>query len=133
MKEKRKGSQYIEAVLVLVVVLGLLVYTVNLSADAERGRRITAVMREYILLMESHGCLSAAQQQALTLRLESLGMTDIVYNVDPQRKADYGSEVVLSVTGTVEVSNITAYNNFQLVRAEGGIRVTKEIRSTAQY
>lgn len=131
---KRKGSEkFIAAVLVLVVMLALLVYSVNLSADAEKGRRIEAVMREYILIMESNGCLSAAQQDALTLQLTGLGMTDIVYNDNPLQQAEYGGEVVLSVTGTVDVSNITAYRDFQLVRTDGGIRITKTIRSTAQY
>lgn len=131
---KREGSEkYIAAGIVAVVILALLVYSVNLSADAERGRKIENTLREYILIMESNGCLSAAQQQALTLRLEQLGMTDIIFNCNPQQKADYGGEVILSVTGTVEVSNIMAYRNFQLIREGGGIRITKEFRSTAQY
>ncbi len=131
---KREGSEkFIVAGIVAVVIFALLVYSVNLSASAERGRKIENTLREYILIMESNGCLSAAQQQALTLRLEELGMTDIVFNGNPQQKAGYGGEVVLSVTGTVEASNITAYRDFQLVREEEGLRITKELRSTAQY
>lgn len=131
---KSKGEgQYIAFVLVLVVMLAVIVYTVNITADMERSRNISNIMREYVLKMESAGCLSAEQQQALVISLENLGMTDIVFNVNPLIRASYGDEVVLSVTGTVQVNNITAYRNFQLVRDGNRVQITKTIKSTAQH
>lgn len=131
---KSKGEgQYIAFVLVLVVMLAVIVYTVNITADMERSRNISNIMREYVLKMESAGCLSAEQQQALVISLENLGMTDIVFNVNPLIQASYGDEVVLSVTGTVQVNNIMAYRNFQLVRDGNRVQLTKTIKSTAQH
>lgn len=131
---KSKGEgQYIAFVLVLVVMLAVIVYTVNITADMERSRNISNIMREYVLKMESAGCLSAEQQQALVISLENLGMTDIVFNVNPLIQASYGDEVVLSVTGTVQVNNIMAYRNFQLVRDGNRVQITKTIKSTAQH
>lgn len=131
---KSKGEgQYIAFVLVLVVMLAVIVYTVNITVDMERSRNISNIMREYVLKMESAGCLSAEQQQALVISLENLGMKDIVFNVNPLIQASYGEEVVLSVTGTVQVNNIMAYRNFQMVRDGNRVQLTKTIKSTAQH
>lgn len=131
---KSKGEgQYIAFVLVLVVMLAVIVYAVNITADMERSRKISNIIREYVLKMESAGCLSAEQQQALVISLENLGMTDIVFNVNPLLQASYGEEVVLSVTGTIQVNNIMAYRNFQLVRDGNRVQITKTIKSTAQH
>lgn len=131
--KKRGNEKYIAAAIVIVSLMAIIVFSVNLSADAENARKITATMREYVLIMESQGCLTAQQQQELILKLEKIGMTNIVFNVNPLQKVNYGSEVTLSITGTVNVSNIVAYQDFELIREAGGIKVTKTLSSTAQY
>lgn len=119
--------------LVSLVVFGLMLYFISVFGDMEKGRRITETMRKYVLVMESNGCLTETEQQALVLELQEIGVKDIVFNEDPLRQVSYGGEVVLSITGTVDALQITGYQDFKLVHTGDGIRFTKTIKSTAQH
>lgn len=134
MRKKQQGSgTFIALGFVLLVLFSILVYAVELSEDIEKSRAITATMREYVMIMESNGCLTSAQQQRLELELNNLGITNITFNADPLIKVAYGEEVTLSISGTVDALSIVGYKDFKLERASTGIGFTKTIKSTAQY
>ncbi len=134
MRGKHSGhGEYIAFSFVLIFLLSVIVYVVNIMGDFEQSRQITDTMRRYMLIMEGNGCLTASEQQKLTMELETIGVTGVTVEVNPQTRAGYGEEVVLSISGVVDALRVTGMDGFRFTKTEDGIHFTKTLSSTAQY
>lgn len=98
--------------LFIVVFLGMDIYArLNMAVSKLR------IERTYMLLMETDGYLTPFRQEQLTEELSKLGVEDISYSGTTLTPADYGHEVVLSVTGTIHIDGVTALTEyFQFIR-----------------
>lgn len=98
--------------LFIVVFLGIDIYgRLNLAISKLR------IERTYMLLMETEGYLTPDRQEQLTGELKELGVSGISYTGTTLTPADYGREVVLSVTGTIHTDGVTGISeHFQFIR-----------------
>ena len=124
---------FLACILVIIVLFGIIAFSIDLNGDMIQSRSIIDTMRKYVLIMEGNGCLTASEQQALTMELEQMGVSNITYLVDPKVKVSYGSEVVLSISAEVDALKITGMDGFKLTRKDDGIYFEKTLKSTAQY
>lgn len=96
------------AIVILMAVMGYSVVTyTNLNLAIKKGR----IERSVLLQMEAEGYLSAAARDELTRQLTDLGVEGISYAGTTMSPAGYGSTVILSVTGTIRMKNITGLKN----------------------
>ena len=133
MRKNEGYSSFLAFLIVCVFALGLVALTVDFSGDQVKSGKIVDVMRKYVLIMEGNGCLTSAEQEALILELEHIGVSNITFNSNPQIKVAYGEEVVLSITGEIDALKFSAFEDFKIVRTENGFQFSKTLKSTAQY
>lgn len=134
MRTRRKGYGELAAALIVIpIILSLVVYSLYLSSDQEKGRKLSDIMRQYVIVMESNGCLTPVEQQSLIMELEQCGASEIVFHSNPLNKVAYGEEVSLAISGKIDINAIVAYEDWGFVQQEGGGTFQKVMKSTAQY
>lgn len=113
--------------LFIVVYLGLEMYArMNIAINKSR------IERTYILYMETYGCLTVEKQSELTKELSDIGVVNISYAGTTMTPADYGQEIVLSVSGEIELNAVTGITQgLSFIRGGGeGFRIYQ--KSTAK-
>lgn len=93
--------------LFIVFFLGMDIYgRINIAIKKLR------IERTYMLIMETDGCLTPGRKEQLTAELQQLGVSDVSYLGTTLTPADYGREVVLSVTGTIHSNGISGVSQY---------------------
>ncbi|MCD8379527.1 MAG: hypothetical protein LUC95_04190 [Lachnospiraceae bacterium] len=104
-KRIKRDEGYIYQLLPVLLSLGMVAVLVVLSADFFRVIRqrdlIDQIGREYLLMMETEGCLSATEQAALTVSLEEAGLCNVSLDGTTTVEAGYGSQIALCISGTL--------------------------------
>ena len=104
-KRIKRDEGYIYQLLPVLLSLGMVAVLVVLSADFFRVIRqrdlIDQIGREYLLVMETEGYLSAARQASLTAALEETGLYHVSLDGTTAEEVGYGGQIVLCISGTL--------------------------------
>ena len=110
-KKKRKAS-VIENMLVmmvnLILVCAFLVIVFGAFSGVSDKWAMRQAAREYMLIMETEGYLSATDQAALKSELESYGLYNISFSGTTTREVSYGDRINLCISGTYD-DNILSF------------------------
>ena len=106
MRKKKKANGVIENM--LVALIGIVMITAFLviifgafsGINDKWGMRQTA--REYLLIMETEGYLTPADQASLIAELESEGLYNISLSGTTTSQVGYGDRIYLCITGTYD-------------------------------
>ncbi len=110
--KKKKASGVIENMLVSLIgiVMGtaflVIIFGAFSGISDKWAMRQTA--REYLLIMETEGYLTAADQSALIADLKSEGLYNISISGTTTREVNYGDRIYLKITGTYD-DNILSF------------------------
>ncbi len=110
-KKKKQGSiveNMIVMLLEMVVVCAFLVIIFGAFSGISDKWGMRQVAREYILIMETEGYLSATDQTALRTELEACGLYHISLNGTTTSEVNYGDRIYLNISGTYD-DNILAF------------------------
>ncbi len=101
-RRKDEGFLYrvLPVLLSLCVVAVLVVLSAGFFAAIRQRDQIDQLAREYLLMMETEGYLSALGQQQLTASLEEAGLCDISLSGTTVTQVGYGEQIVVSISGT---------------------------------
>ena len=113
--------------LFMVMYLGLDMYArMNIAINKSR------IERTYILYMETYGYLTPEKRDRLTKELSDMGVSNISYEGTTMSMAGYGQEIVLSVTGVLNMNSIAGVGqDFVFIRGgEENFRIYQ--KSTAK-
>lgn len=109
---KKKNGSIVENMIVMlleiVVVCAFLVIIFGAFSGISDKWGIRQVAREYILIMETEGYLSAADQASLQTELEAYGLYNISLSGTTTSEVDYGDRIYLRISGTYD-DNILAF------------------------
>lgn len=108
MKKTEKGSvlDVLSAgMCVLAMTVLMLAYSGNIGLMNQKAQ-INQIARKYILKMETVGCLTAQDRQALTAELSVLGVSDPDFSGSTVSKAEYGAPVYLKIKGHIYTENV---------------------------
>ncbi len=92
----------------MVVVCAFLVIIFGAFSGISDKWGMRQVAREYILIMETEGYLSAADQASLQAELESYGLYNISLSGTTTSEVNYGDRIYLCISGTYD-DNILAF------------------------
>ena len=110
--KKKKKASIMENMLVmlleLIVVCAFLVVIFGAFAGISDKWGMRQAAREYMLIMETEGCLDASDQAALRTELESSGLRNISFSGTTTREVNYGDRIYLCISGTYD-DNILAF------------------------
>lgn len=119
MRKKHKGSSgYIEFTLVFSILAIVIVCVISVYADYNKGLSMNEIMRRHMLVMESQGYLSETEKEALILELEAIGIYNIEFDKDPTIQVEYGAEVILSIRGTTNITQLNVDDTWPMISRE---------------
>lgn len=121
LKKKKEGGSVIENMLVallgIVMTTAFLVIIFGAFASISDKWHMNQVAREYLLIMETEGYLTAEDMTSLEEELKDCGLYNISFSGTTTSEVGYGERVYLKISGT--------YDN-NILRFAGGIsKVTK--------
>ena len=110
-KQKKKGS-VLENMLVmmvnLIVVCAFMVIIFGAFAGISDKWGMRQAAREYMLIMETEGYLTGADQASLQAELENYGLYNISFSGTTTSEVDYGNRIYLCISGTYD-DNILSF------------------------
>lgn len=111
LRKKRKGT-VLENTLVmmvnLILVCAFLVIIFGAFSGISDKWGMRQAAREYMLIMETEGYLTPADQASLKAELEGYGLYNISFSGTTTREVDYGERIYLNISGTYD-DNILAF------------------------
>ena len=123
----------IQILIGILALVFLLMINISFTSTADKRSRIELVEHEYILRMETEGCLTAEAKQMLNETLTDMGMQDIVV-LGTASPVDYGQRITIVIRGNLVT---TAYGmsdrNFSLFKGETKIPVDITKTSISRY
>ena len=112
LREKKEAGSIIENMLValigMVMTTAFLVIIFGAFSSISDKWHMRQVAREYLLIMETEGYLTASDQVALKEELESCGLYNISFSGTTTSEVGYGERVYLKIRGTYD-NNILAF------------------------
>ena len=133
--KKKKDASIIENMLVLllmnIIVCALLVVIFGAFAGISDKWGMRQVAREYLLIMETEGYLSASDQANLIDDLESYGLYNVSLSGTTVSEVEYGDRIYLCISGTYD-ENILAFAGGISKVTENPVTITINRQSTAK-
>ena len=135
MGKKEQGSlfKFMPSIL-SVLMLGIIgIVFLNWMSDLDSRDRLDSLAREYILRMETQGCLTDTDSQELIQELSDMGMEQISLEGTTTGKVGYGNQVILQIQGMIRqkqhrLSGFAGLNQTEVLTP---VRLRKA--STAKY
>ena len=133
--KQKKQASIIENMLVMllemIVVCAFLVVIFGAFAGISDKWGMRQVAREYLLIMETEGYLSATDQANLIDELESYGLYNISLSGTTVREVEYGDRIYLCISGTYD-DNILAFAGGLSKVTENPVTITINRQTTAK-
>ena len=133
--KKKKEASIIENMLVLllmnIIVCAFLVVIFGAFSGISDKWGMRQVAREYLLIMETEGYLSATDQANLIDELESYGLRNISLSGTTVSEVDYGDRIYLCISGTYD-ENFLAFAGGISKVTENPVRITINRQTTAK-
>lgn len=111
----------------------ILLINISLSSTTVKRSNIDLVVHEYIMRMETEGCLTDDAEEQLRKTLTDMGMQDIVITgtISP---VNYGDRIMLTVQGDlINTAYHMSSNVFALVKGQTSIPVSISKTSVSRY
>lgn len=133
--KKEKDGSVVENMLValigMVIMTAFLVIIFGTFASISDKWDMRQVAREYLLVMETEGCLTTTDQAMLVKELEDCGLYNISLSGTTVSEVDYGESIYLNITGTYN-DNILAFAGGISKVADHPTTVAIQRRTTAK-
>lgn len=117
--------------LLFVVIISLVLFTG--TETLQQKIMINQIARQYILKMETEGCLQYADAEEMEKRLNEIGVTDVSFTGTTMSQTGYGMDIVLEFTGNLHCREISFTGLFSPEAADGTIPVHEKRVSTAKH
>ena len=132
---KKKDGSVIENMLVALIgitmMMAFLVIIFRSFSSISARWNMRQAAREYLLVMESDGYLSLADQADLIAELESYGMYNVSLSGTTVREVNYGDRIYLKITGTYD-DNILQFAGGISKVASNPVTITINRQTTAK-
>ena len=133
--KKKKKASIMENMLVLllmnIIVCAFLVVIFGAFSGISDKWGMRQVAREYLLIMETEGYLSATDQANLIDELESYGLYNISLRGTTVSEVEYGDRIYLCINGTYD-DNILAFAGGISKVTENPVTITINRQTTAK-
>lgn len=133
--KKKKDASVIENMLVLllemIIVCAMLVVIFGAFAGISNKWGMRQVAREYLLIMETEGYLSSADQSNMIAELEGYGLYNISLSGTTTSEVEYGDRIYLCISGTYD-DNILSFAGGLSKVTENPVQITINRQSTAK-
>ena len=133
--KKKKDASVIENMLVLllemIIVCAMLVVIFGAFAGISNKWGMRQVAREYLLIMETEGYLSSADQSNMIAELEGYGLYNISLSGTTTSEVEYGDRIYLCISGTYD-DNILSFAGGLSNVTENPVQITINRQSTAK-
>ena len=133
--KKKKDASVIENMLVLllemIIVCAMLVVIFGAFAGISNKWGMRQVAREYLLIMETEGYLSSADQANMIAELEGYGLYNISLSGTTTSEVEYGDRIYLCISGTYD-DNILSFAGGLSKVTENPVQITINRQSTAK-
>ncbi|MBR3772458.1 MAG: hypothetical protein IKL07_09320 [Clostridium sp.] len=133
--KKKEGSGVIENMLValmgIVMTTAFLVIIFGAFSSISDKWHMRQVAREYLLIMETEGYLTASDQVLLKEELEACGLYNISLSGTTTSEVAYGDRVYLKIKGTYD-NNILAFASGISKVTSSPTTITIERQTTAK-
>lgn len=106
MKRKAVGNM-ITCLVCLFLMFVMLYFMLYMGGLLRLSVEKSRIERQFMLQMETDGYLSPSARDKLTEELAKIGVSDISLDGTTLTQAGYGNDVILSVTGRLNVAIIT--------------------------
>lgn len=106
MKRKAVGNM-ITCLVCLFLMFVMLYFMLYMGGLLRLSVEKSRIERQFMLQMETDGYLSPSARDKLTEELTKIGVSDISLDGTTLTQAGYGNDVILSVTGRLNVAIIT--------------------------
>lgn len=133
---KKKSGVSSSFLMVFMAVLGvfiMMIMDVNFNTNHNRIRKVTQIEREYLLLMESDGCLPMADMTNLRQKLIDLGYVENISISAPTSPVTYGEEIVLQIDCDVQFEDVEIKDLFHISKKPFMVRKTFKEETTAKH
>lgn len=120
-------------ILTVVVVAAITVVFSSWMANLDRKERVDVLVRQYLLRMETEGYLSTEARDNLLEDLEAIKVSDVSLSGTTITQVGYGNEVILQLTGKLEIYNYELLSMFSVNKGTSEIEIEKRLTSTAKY
>lgn len=135
LKKKKEAGSIIENMLValigIVMTTAFLVIIFGAFASISDKWHMNQVAREYLLIMETEGYLTAADKANLIDELEECGLYNISLSGTTMSEVGYGERIYLKISGTYD-NNILRFAGGISKVTESPTAVTIQRQSTAK-
>lgn len=132
-KKAGTGTSFIIAAITMVAILVLMMMQVDSTTNVTRVQKVEQIGREYLLRMESDGCLTQSEQTNLQTELTSLGYVSNIVITAPTSAAGYGEKITLKIEYDMQVKKMSGTDLFQIKRTEVTMRKTFQKSTTSKH
>jgi len=108
LKEKKTNgdSTYVATMISIFVLVGLFAALFFSFAQISAQNKIERCYRQYLLVMETQGCLTASAKAQLLTDLTALGLENIDLTGTTETEVAYGGTVTLHISGDLRVDKV---------------------------
>lgn len=132
---KKEGTS-ISFVFILIAVLAvcvMIIFNTDMTTNTNRFQNVNQLAREYMLKMESAGCLTAASKSELKSELEDLGYISNVSVTAPEVEAGYGEAISLSIEYDIKLEKISFSDLINFSQGSKTEHKVKTLTSTSKH
>ncbi len=132
-KKQEASITYLSVFIAVMAVFLLIMLDVHTSVNINRFREVNQIGREYLLRMESDGCLTPEDRDDLETALRGTGYVKNVTISAPVTPAAYGQEITLKIEYDIELKEMNFTDIFHASQAEKTERKMFHQSTTAKH
>lgn len=110
-KKKKAIGNMLTCLICLVVMFAVVYFAVYVGSFMRVGIEKSRIERRFMLQMETDGYLSPSVKDKLIEELARIGVSDVSLDGTTMVPAGYGNDVILSVTGRLNIALITGMSS----------------------
>lgn len=132
-KKAGTSTQFIFIILAVMAIFILMMQSTYLTTNESRFQNVNQIGREYLLQMESAGCLSSIDQASLLSDLNALGYLSNITITAPISEVGYGNSIALTIDYDITVKTISFTDLFHSSNGESVLHKTFSKKTTSKH
>ena len=137
-KKRLSGSSVLSdmiPVIITLIITGMLGVMFSMwVSQFEQKEAVNSIVREYLLRMDTVGCLNEEVREALKQELQNHKVKNISFAGTTFTPVEYGEPVILKITGSMEIKQMKMETIFQWNSNEAAdVSIDIERTATALY
>lgn len=121
---------YVFGILAIAI---MLVFFIGQIGNLDKKDSVVQTVRSYILKMETTGYMDSAMMEECNAKLANFGTLTVDTSNTTTTQAQYGGDIILTITGELNVKKYSLLSIFNLEEDNGTIPLTVRRMSTAKY